>query len=72
MSDMFVGSDIDWIQACDLYQDTQDRLTFEVLDQILEMTPEFLVEYLDQMYALPEGFSDFTPPPDISDLDVPF
>ena len=72
MSDMFVGSDIDWIQACDLYQDTQDRMTFEVLDQILEMTPEFLVEYLDQMYTLPEGFSDFTPPPDITDLDVPF
>ena len=62
---------IDWIAACDQYQDTQDRVTFEVLDQILEMTPEFVSSYLEEMYSLPDDFSDFTPPPDL-DLDVPF
>ena len=63
---------IDWIAACDLYQDTQDRLTFDVMDHILAMEPEFVFRHLEDMYSLPDDFSDFTPPPDSPDLDCPF
>ena len=65
-------SEMDWIEVCDLYQDTQDRMTSEVMDAVLEMTPEFISHHLEEMYSLPDDFSDFTPLPDISDLDIPF
>lgn len=52
---------IDWIEACDLYQDTQDISTSEMLDSVLAVAPEFPREFIADMYQLPDDWSDFTP-----------
>ena len=57
---IFTTQRIDWLDACDLYQDTQDVSTSEMLDAVLYITPEFPREFITEMYQLSDDWSDFT------------
>ena len=52
---------IDWLEACDLYQATQDEFWSSSFDFILDVDPDFARNELQSMYDLPNDWSDFTP-----------